>query len=306
MMRGRQAVNTLGGGMKFEEPSLKRLYGKGKEASAQQRDEMAAQRASGIAVPGLDAFLVAYPAFSQALCIFASGSLTLGWAHAKSDLDLFAVARDPIDPDQLDGLEMLTVKVSTKDPTSWVALGEIGDYRADIEIWREEQIDELIGRYAAAADKYTPRPNPAEKDLLYRLSIAAPLRGERWLQQRQAALKGSTYGYWLAETQKSDAEGLLEDVDGLLQSGDAHSAALAAHRGFCVALGALLAVYGDYSSSHKWLYHRVEKAQPRELTLEQAWHALVMTGCADDPREWAARTARLSQRMLTGVELKAL
>jgi len=293
--------------MEFEEPTLTRLYGKGKEASQAQRETMNAARASLTAIPGLDDLLQAYPAFKDATCVFASGSLTEGWAHAKSDLDLFGIFSGTVAADSLDGLELIKVKTTTSDPTSWIALGEVGSYRADIEVWSEAQVDELIGRFTSTgADKYTVRPNPAERDLLYRLSKAVPLAGESWLVLRREALMDSTYGAWLAENQKADAEGLLEDVAGLLESGDAHSAVLAAHRGFIIALGSLLAAYGDYCPSQKWLYRRLETVRPDELTTADGWRVLIMDGCAADPAGWAERTARLIQRMLTGVELRAL
>jgi hypothetical protein len=293
--------------MEFEEPTLTRLYGQGKEASQARREAMNTERASLAAIPGLDEFIQDYPAFEDAECVFASGSLTEGWAHAKSDLDLFGIFSGTVTADSLHGLELIRVKTTTSDPTSWIALGEVGPYRADIEVWSEAQVDELIGRFTGTgADKYTVRPNPAERDLLYRISKALPLAGEAWLEARQQALKESAYGAWLAENQKADAEGLLEDVSGLLESGDAHSAALAAHRGFMIALGSLLAAYGDYSPSQKWLYRRLDAVRPEELTTADGWRVMVMDGCAADPAGWAERTARLSQRMLTGVELRVL
>ncbi|MFE9813336.1 hypothetical protein [Streptomyces sp. NPDC005548] len=257
-------------------------------------------------MPGATELLTAYPVFAPAVAVFASGSITQGWAHAKSDLDLFAVMPGPVDKDEMPGLELLEVRTTTEDPVSWIALGEIEQYRADIEVWHAAQVDELVARFATPADKYTVRPNNAEKDLLYRLSKGVALAGEDWLIAHQQALYKSSYGAWLAENQKLDAEGFLEDVEGLLQSGDGHSAALAAHRGVTTALGALLALYDDYSSSQKWLYRRLVAAEPKELSAAEGWAALSMSGCSDDPAGWAATSARLIERMLTAVELRNL
>ncbi|MFE3638536.1 hypothetical protein [Streptomyces sp. NPDC059168] len=292
--------------MEFEEPGLDLLFGSGREASEVQRKNMGEQRLNAGAVPGHAELVASYPELSSAICTFASGSLTQGWAHGKSDLDLFVVFQDAVQKSDLHNLELLEVRVSTTDPVSWIALGELGQYRADIELWRESQIDELIERFSSSPDKYTVRPNYAEQDLLYRLSQGVSLAGDTWLAQRKETLLASAYGPWLAESQKLDAEGMLEDVEGLLMSGDGESAALAAHRGFSMALHALLALYGDYSSSHKWLYRRLVAAAPTELTLAEGWAALSMSGCDGAPADWAGKTAALIQRLLTAVEKRAL
>lgn len=292
--------------MDFEEPELDLLLGKGQEASEERRRAMHRERLAPGRIPGYRELIEAYPELSDTLCVFASGSLTQGWGHGKSDLDLFAVFDGPPEREKLTNLELLEVRVSTADPVSWIALGELGQYRADIELWRQSQVDELIDRFAASPDKYTVRPNYAEQDLLYRLSKGAPLAGGTWLAERQRKLLTSAYGPWLAESQKLDSEGMLEDVEGLLMSGDDESAALAAQRGFSMALHALLALYGDFSSSHKWLYRRLIEAAPDELSLAEGWAALSMSGCDRDPAGWAARTAALTQRLLTAVETRTL
>jgi len=99
---------------------------------------------------------------------------------------------------------------------------------------------------------------------------------------------------------------MLEDVSGMLQSGDSESAALAAREGFVGGLEALLAVYGDYSSSRKWLYRRLVAANPTEVSVADGWAALTMTGAAEDPAGWAGRTAALAQRLLVAIERRSL
>ena len=94
----------------------------------------------------------------------------------------------------------------------------------------------------------------------------------------------------------------MEDVAGLLLSGDPHTALLASHEAFVAAIEAVLAVHGDYSINRKWLYRRLQAFILPEISLEDAWAGLTMAGAVDDPRGWAERMARIAQRLVLAVE----
>ena len=246
-----------------------------------------------------------YPSFANAICAYASGSVIQGWGHANSDLDLFMVTDEKFLVD--DSLEFFERHVTTADPVMHIVLGEFGAYRADIEVWRACQIDEIIGRFAAGLPSQdAPEVEKAEQDMLYRLASARPLHGAAWWSARREALLDSRYGLWLAENRKLIAETFLEDVGGLLISGDNLTATFAAFQAFLGALEALLALYGDYTVNRKWLHRRLETYQPKEVSLPEARAALLMAGAAEDPGGWAERTARSAQRMLLAVEGLAL
>ena len=225
----------------------------------------------------------------------------LGWAHANSDVDLYVVTRDAL---HVDGrLEAFTRYVSTRDPVIQIVIAELGALRADVELWREEQIDELIARFSGVTpSQESPELDRTEQDMLYRLSSGLPLHGTQWWEERRDALRGSKYRLWLAENRKLSSEGFLEDVDGLLLSDDAHTAALAAHEAFVSALEALLAMRHDYSVNRKWLYRRCQSTSLSEITLEEAWALLSMHGAKDDPARWAQTAAGTAQGLLLAVE----
>jgi hypothetical protein len=116
---------------------------------------------------------------------------------------------------------------------------------------------------------------------------------------------GSRYGLWLAEKRKLVAETFLEDVGGLLISGDLETAVLAAHEAFTIALEALFAVSGDFCVNRKWLYRRLLATDLKEISVAEAWAGLTMTGAVDDLRGWSERAARTAQRLLLTVEKAA-
>jgi hypothetical protein len=289
----------------FEEPIFELRYGSGQEATAKNRADLQRRRLADQA-PSAGELFSTYPAFADAVCVFISGSVTRGWTHAKSDLDVFVVSKESLEVDP-QVLEIFEQRISTLDPVIRVAIGEIGQFRADIELWREMQIDELIRRFAVGVPgQDIPSLDRTEKELIYRLTSGVPLSGDIWWAQRRGAILTSSYGLWLSENCKLAAEGMLEDVSGMLESGDAESAALAAREGFCGSLEALLAVYGDYSSSRKWLFRRIQDVRPSEVTVEEAWETIAMSSAATDPASWAKRTANLAQSILLAVERRSL
>lgn len=287
--------------MSFEAPTMKLRYGSGSEASTENRRTLADGRVTGAQIPDFAEITARYPMFAGALSTWAAGSVVQGWGHANSDLDLYVVTDEPIEIDEK--LESFERHVSTRDPVIHIVLGEFGPFRADIEVWRQEQIDEIIGRFAGdTPNQEAPELDKTEQDLLYRLASGRPLHGEDWWRRRREAITGSKYGLWLAENRKLIAETFLEDVGGLLISDDVQTAVLAAQEAFVGSLEAVLAVHGDYSVNRKWLYRRCVAVQPPEITVEQAWAVLTMDGAGENPRGWAESTARLAQRLLLSVE----
>jgi hypothetical protein len=288
--------------MRFEPPVMKLRYGSGSEATTEKRQEHSAQRRGTAPIPDAAEITSRYQQFAGATCIYAAGSLVQGWGHANSDLDLYVISDKPIDLAG-SGLEYFERQVSTADPNMIIMLGEFGAFRADIELWRAEQIDEVIGRFTGdTPSQDSGELGRTEQDMLYRLTSGAPLLGEPWWRERRDAVLGSTYGRWLAENRKLSAEGLLEDVGGLLISGDNETAVLAARDALTASVEALLAVHNDLSINRKWLFKRVQQVRPDELSEQEAWSAFTMVGAAEDPADWAERTAALCQRLLLSVE----
>jgi len=290
--------------MTFEEPAIRLRFGSGSEAERAQREESAQARAGGAQIPGYEEIISRYPAFRDALSVYAAGSVVQGWGHAASDIDLYVVTDGELRPSG--ELESFERRVATGDPVIHIVLGEFGPFRADIEVWRAAQIDEVISWFGVGTpSQEAPEPGPFEQDLMDRLAAGRPLHGVAWWQQRRDAIHRSGYGLWLAENRKLTAENYLEDVGGLLVSGDAQSALLSAHEAVLSSLEALLATHGDYSTKRKWLYRRLVATKPAEISTEEAWSLITMSGAAEDPGGWAAKTARIAQRLLLTVEGKA-
>ncbi len=289
--------------MTFEAPGMSLRYGSGSEASTQTRDALAEGRRVGADIPGVEEITGKYPLFGGAVSIFAAGSIVQGWGHAASDIDLYVVTASPLAVD--DTLEYFVRHVSTTDPEIRIVLGEFGAYRADIEVWTVAQIDEVIARFAAGTpSQESPELMENEQDMLYRLAAGRPLSGAGWWQQRKEAIDQSRYGLWLGENHKLKAETYIEDVGGLLATGDGQTAALAGQLAVLEAVEAVLALYGDYSVNRKWLYRRLEKVRPAEISVSDGWDMITMAGASTDPSGWAERAGRLAQRLLLSVEAR--
>jgi len=287
--------------MEFQPPAMNLRFGSGSEASAETRQTLAEGRRTTADLPSREEVVGKYPAFADAVSIYAAGSVVQGWGHANSDLDLYVISDEHLDFGA--GLEAFERHVSTQDPVIHIVLGEFGPFRADMELWLTGQIDELIGRFSGnMPDQEAPELDKTEQDMLYRLASGSPLHGGEWWQRQRAALLDSRYGLWLAENRKLIAETFLEDVGGLLISGDLETAVLAGHEAFTGALEALLAVRGDYCVNRKWLYRRLLAMDLKEISVADAWAGLTMTGAIDDPRGWSERAARTAQRLLLNVE----
>ncbi|HYY12363.1 MAG TPA: hypothetical protein VE781_15605 [Kineosporiaceae bacterium] len=291
--------------MTFEPPTIHLRYGSGAESSEEARRKLAETRRQTASVPSFAEITAKYPDLAAATSVYAAGSVVLGWGHANSDIDLYVVSEQALEIDEK--LEAFTRLVSTEDPVIRIVIAEFGAFRADIELWRECQIDEVIARFSTdTPSQESPELDKSEQDMLYRLSSGSPLHGAAWWEARRDAIHRSGYGLWLAENRKLGSEGYLEDVAGLLASQDAHTAVLAAREAFVTALEAVLAVQGDYSVNRKWLYRRCASVQPEEMSLEDIWTALTMTGAQADPAGWAAQTAEQAQRLLLSVEGRGL
>ena len=290
--------------MTFTPPSIQLRFGSGAEARTADREGLEDGRLGGTPIPTYAEIVAKYPDLAAAECVYAAGSLVLGWGHAASDLDLYVISEEPLVPGG--GLESFVRHASTEDPVMRIVIAEFGAYRADIELWRTVQVDEIIGRFAAGVPSQdAPELDKSEQDLLYRLVTGRPLHGQEWWASRREAIRRSGYGLWLAENRKLIAETYLEDVGGLLRSGDVDTAVLAAQEAFTGSLEAVFAVHGDYSVNRKWLARRLREYPLPEIGADEAWAVLLMVGAADDPAGWAESTARTAQRLLLTVERAA-
>jgi hypothetical protein len=290
--------------MEFQMPTLDLRYGQGRETDEATRAALMADRRQVAELPTLDDVLAVLPRLSAARCMFFSGSIVDGWGHARSDLDLYIISDDPISLGE--AFTTYEQRVSTSDPTIHVVLAEIGAYRLDLELWKVSQLDELIGRFRSGVPlQELPHPARNEQDLIARMVKGKSIHGEEWLNQVKQQLDSSSYGLWLAENRKLDAEGSIEDALGMMETGDFKSAVLSTRRALEWVLQALLALHGDYAVDTKWLVRRLARLEPPELSGEQAWRLLAMDGCYDEPESWLHEALAVIGRIHLAVEGRA-
>jgi len=282
-------------------PTIALRFGRGDEANQLARSALAAQRTNGGNLPTFDDVLALWPGFADAQFAFVGGSVTEGWAHSKSDLDVYVVADSPIHPDTRI-LEVAHRQVDLPSPDIYICIGQVAQFRADIELWTIDQLEQL----ASIFDSGTPSQEVAgvggaERDLIYRLTSGTPLTGaDFWRQWRSRFLSGH-YRQYLAASKQLVAEGLAEDVAGMLDSGDVRSAALAAFNGAATAIEGVLASRGDFCVNRKWLSRRLERLDDL-VPPDTLWSALSMRDATTDPGRYAASALELTQSLIAIIE----
>lgn len=239
------------------------------------------------------------PFVQDPLAIFFSGSHTLGWNHAKSDLDVYVVTREKItvDPSLGDTWEIDT-DVTPSSVT--LLLGTLGPFRSDVEFWLEEQIDQTLARLPSPTDMGAAvNFSENDRELLDKLHIAKPISGAGWLEERQRRLAESRVGFMLAKRSMITSHGLLEDTAGFLGNGDLESGFLAVRAAFDKGVDALLLSAGSLTPQPKWGARRVKKVADPALPFDRYWAIVTLSGYTNaGARAWIEDVARTTHDLL--------
>lgn len=255
----------------------------------------------GLALPTIDEVRAEFEIPDGHLAVFASGSALAGWAHAKSDLDLYVITNGP------PGVVTHVIQqVPVQPPEVPTAIATVNGVRWDAEYWQEAQIEQILFKVSrrAANDEQRIIFTEAEIDFLYRLWIARALSGGPWLEGVQERLRSDRLPQVLATRFLNISESFIEDAVGLMESGDEWSAVLAVREAFGNAVDALLASHGELSPGRKWRIRKFLRANPSVLGWERYLALETMQDLSlEDPRDWCTKVIEECQEVMIEVDV---
>jgi hypothetical protein len=226
--------------------------------------------------------------------VYVGGSQARGWSHALSDTDVFVVSAD-----RWEGAVTELQQVTVEPDTVPVAEIYVDDQRWELRYWQETQIDQLVERMSwEAFEAGRIAPSPVELVCLERLMHPLPVGGERWLAARRRAIADSALQAFLTTRALARADASVEDVVGLLESGDVRSAVLAAQVAFVNLVDAVAASHGECGQEWKWRDKRMHLLNPAVLPYDEYWDIATMR-CydPDKPEAWARHVVDVCRRV---------
>jgi hypothetical protein len=241
------------------------------------------------------------PADCQA--VFVGGSMARGWAHARSDADLYIVSVAPwtgatngfspvaLDPDSV------PTNVTYIDGRRW-----------EVRYWLEAQVDQMLAKADwenfHGTDSTGRRLSPHEALFLSRLDGALVVIGAEWMRHRRQQVADSAFRSMFTLRALADADSWVEDALGMLESGDMHAAVLAAQGALAASADALTLNHGEYSVEQKWRARRVQAVDSSLLPFDRYWAmATMMTFDPEHPEEWIRSVLELSRKVALEVEV---
>jgi hypothetical protein len=232
--------------------------------------------------------------------VFIGGSLALGWAHARSDADIFVVSGDRWVSDTAEAQ-----RVSLEPDTVPVEAIHVDGQRWEIRYWLESQIDQLLDRLSwEAFEANTISLTAVETACVERLFRALPVEGARWLAERRERISGSALQAYLTSQSLARADSYVEDVVGLIESGDVTSAVLAAQFAFANLVDAVNASSGEFGQEWKWRARRMRANDPEMLPYEEYWAIATMRSFDPDrPEAWARHVIDVCRRVSADVPI---
>jgi hypothetical protein len=240
------------------------------------------------------------PVPPDAVCVFLSGSLVAGWAHANSDVDLYVVAGAAVAA----GTYRLPLRLVEGTITQLTTYGPDGR-RWDVEYWTAGLVDDLLAAVAVQTESLVAgdRLGYADIDCFYRMSIGRPLLGTDWLSRTQHRIAASALGRILATREFFETDGFVDDALGMLVSGDGPSAVLAAQAALGHAVDGYLYARGSLAPSPKWRYRKLAELPDPLLTAAEYWHLTTMADLdRRDPAGWVESVARTCEKLVMEVD----
>ena len=235
--------------------------------------------------------------------IWLGGSLVRGWGNVTSDLDVYVIVDEPWT--HATGSSSV---ISMEPGSVPVEVFYVDGRRWDVEYWLDSQVDTFLERVSWQAfesgrskgDDFT-RPEIA---MAQRLATAVTVDGAEWVSRRAADFDASALKTMMVTLALYELDLLTEDAVGMLESGDAHSAVLAARFAFGYAVEAVLASHGEYHEQQKWRARRMRLVEPPELGFDDYWRLETMRGFDPDaPEKWVEEVLVVCQNISTEVRL---
>ena len=234
----------------------------------------------------------------DAVAVLMVGSRALGWQHERSDIDVVIVSTTP-----WSGPVAERQKVALAESSIGVVVASAGGIPCEVKYWTEAQVRETLGKVgwsAWDAGASTDSLSMNELLLVQRLPSAVPLSGQEWRAGVADEVRRSAAHSQAALASLDNADDMLDDVSGLLGSGEVDAAVLALQRAFVHVTDALTASLGQPGTDSKWRLRRVEAADTDVLPGADFWRIVTMQDFdADRPLHWLEHTLfRCSQIML--------
>ena len=234
----------------------------------------------------------------DAVAVLMVGSRALGWQHDRSDLDVVVVSTGP-----WPGPVTERQKVALDEGSIGVAVTSVDGVLCEVKYWTESQVRQVltkIGWPAWDAGGSGDSLSTNELLLVQRLPSAAALSGSDWWRGVADEVEDSAAHSQAALASLAHADGMLDDVSGILGAGDLDAAVLALQRAFVHVTDALTASLGHPGTDSKWRLRRVRAADTDVLPDAEFWRIVTMQDFdTDHPHEWLEHTSfRCSQIML--------
>lgn len=233
--------------------------------------------------------------------VYVAGSLARGWHHENSDVDVYVFTDQRWASDTCD-LAPVDLKPDTVPTEIFYADG----LRWEARYWLPDQFDQMMAKANWAdflAGKQVKFSEP-ESILLARILHALPLAGPEWLEQRRAEVLSSAYQASVVTVALDNADGRIEDAAGLLATGDADSAVLAAHHAFQHTIDALVASLGELDTTVRWRARRMKATEPDIISFDDYWAIETMRGLSDSDRgAWVHHVLRTCQRIIAEIKV---
>jgi hypothetical protein len=234
----------------------------------------------------------------DAVAVLMVGSRARGWQHERSDLDVVMVSAS-----RWDGPVTERQRVSLADASIGVAVTSVDGVACEVKYWTEAQVRETLAKVAWSvwdADEPGDPLSANELLLVQRLPHAEVLAGHDWWRVVASEVRESAADTRAALASLANADDMLDDVSGLLGSGQVDAAVMALQRAFVHVTDALTASLGQPGTDTKWRRRRLRAAATDVLDEEEFWRVVTMQDFdAERPLEWVEHTAfRCSQIML--------
>ncbi len=200
---------------------------------------------------------------------YLSGSLVCGLGNPWSDIDIFVITdRKPVGP------------FAKEVETNAVSQHYVNERRVDFEFWRPQKVREMARRLAAFELGTCKTIQGTvflliEELFIHRLKIGYPLLNSAALREYQALFDFDYFRLYQAEEAIRFADALLEDLCGMMESGDLNVALLLSRDVVNAAIDAYSHWSGNTDPSRKWRLKHLEAAVGRSSRapdlLEHFW-----------------------------------
>jgi hypothetical protein len=243
-----------------------------------------------------------FPGILTADAICLTGSIAAGWGNAYSDVDIYAFSDHELELPIDDTMEMWPGSHSSG--LRWLSwIGPYDQSRVDLTVWPTDAVATALEPLLGSTEPEYYEAGKALEDLIYRVSIAEPLKGDTLVDEMRRMIGRSGYRRVVARHSKFVAENALTDAAGQLESGDTMTALLSAMRAATFATDACLLLAGDLCKGEKWMFRRLERTPACGITLSEYRSMVLQTPKAGESDGAASlRLARWAQTHLVRVE----